>query len=73
MQNINDNLDFINNESKMKSYAVTGTFHNSIICATSEGEARRIFHRYYKGESIIYCKIRDYKYFSNLAKIIAEY
>lgn len=35
------------------SYAVTGTFHGSIVKAESEGEARRIFHKYYNGESII--------------------
>jgi len=34
------------------SYAVTGTFHGSIVEAKSEGEARRIFHKYYNGESI---------------------
>ena len=28
-------------------YAVTGTFHGSLVEAHSEGEARRIFHRYY--------------------------
>jgi hypothetical protein len=39
--------------SKLKSYAVTGTFHGSIVDARSEGEARRIFHKHYKGESII--------------------
>ena len=45
----------------MKSFAVTGTFHGSIIYATSEGEARRIFHKHYKGESIIYCHDRSSK------------
>ena len=34
------------------SYAVTGTFHGSIIEAETEGEARRIFHKHYNGESI---------------------
>ena len=33
-------------------WAVTGTFHGSIIEAYTEGEARRIFHKYYNGESI---------------------
>ncbi len=37
-------------------YAVTGTFHGSIIIARSEGEARRVFHQYYNGESILSCK-----------------
>jgi hypothetical protein len=36
----------------MKTFAVTGTFHGSIVYAKTEGEARRIFHRYYNGESI---------------------
>jgi len=40
----------------MKVYAVTGTFHGSIIQCKTEGEARRIFHKYYKGESIIHLK-----------------
>lgn len=43
-------------EQKEKVYAVTGTFHGSIITANSEGEARDIFHKYYKGESILYIK-----------------
>lgn len=37
-------------------WAVTGTFHGSIIEAVTEGEARRIFHKYYNGESIIHIK-----------------
>ena len=40
------------------SYAVTGTFHGSIVEAESEGEARRIFHKHYKGESIIHIRKR---------------
>ena len=35
------------------TYAVTGTFHGSIVIADSEGEARRIFHKFYNGESIL--------------------
>jgi len=34
-------------------YAVTGTFHGSIIFADSEGQARNVFHNLYNGESII--------------------
>lgn len=40
----------------MKVFAVTGTFHGSIIEAENEGEARRFFHSYYNGESIIHVK-----------------
>lgn len=40
------------------SYAVTGTFHGSIVEAESEGEARRIFHKYYNGESITHIRKR---------------
>lgn len=40
----------------MKIYAVTGTFHGSIIYADYEGEARDIFHKYYNGESIVSIK-----------------
>jgi len=40
------------------SYAVTGTFHGSIVEAESEGEARRVFHKYYNGESIIHIRKR---------------
>lgn len=39
-----------------KCYAVTGTFHGSIVEAQSEGEARRRFHKHYNGESIIHIK-----------------
>lgn len=48
-------------ETKKKFYcwAVTGTFHGSIIEAETEGEARRIFHKYYNGESITYIKKRN--------------
>jgi hypothetical protein len=52
----------------MKTYAVTGTFHGSIIEAKTEGEARRIFHRHYNGESIINSSLRNKKYFRNLLK-----
>jgi hypothetical protein len=34
-------------------FSVTGTFHGSIVYASSEGEARRMFHQYYNGESIL--------------------
>ena len=44
---------YIDSPKPIKRYAFTGTFHGSIVMATSEGEARRIFHEYYKGESII--------------------
>lgn len=44
----------------MKTFAVTGTYHGSIIYANSEGEARRIFHKCYNGESILNCKQRKY-------------
>jgi len=40
------------------SYAVTGTFHGSIVEAESEGEARRIFHKHYNGESITHIRKR---------------
>ena len=50
----------------MKIYAVTGTFHGSIIEAKSEGDARRAFHKAWNGESIITVKdISNYN-FSNL-------
>jgi hypothetical protein len=37
-------------------WAVTGTFHGSIIEAETEGEARRIFHEHYNGESITHIR-----------------
>lgn len=43
---------------KIRSYAVTGTFHGSLIDADTEGEARRIFHDHYHGESIIHIQPR---------------
>ena len=49
-----------------KVYAVTGTFNGSIVVASSEGEARRVFHKIYNGESITNIKdISDYN-LSNL-------
>lgn len=44
----------------MKTFAVTGTFHGSIIYCDTEGEARRIFHKKYSGESIIHIKQLKY-------------
>lgn len=44
----------------MKVYAITGTFHGSIVQAKSEGEARRAFHKAYNGESILYVKPLPY-------------
>ncbi len=59
------NVLYSQNETKMPimrdtfCWAVTGTFHGSIIEAETEGEARRIFHKLYNGESIIYIKKRN--------------
>ena len=39
-----------------KVYAITGTFNGSIILAENEGQARRIFHKKYNGESILIVK-----------------
>jgi len=40
-----------------KIYAVTGTFHGSIVSnCNCEGDARRAFHFIYKGESILIVK-----------------
>ena len=39
-----------------KVYAVTGTFNGSIVFASSEGEATRVFHKKYNGESILLVK-----------------
>lgn len=49
-----------------KFYAVTGTFHGSIIEAINEGQARSIFHKAYKGESILYVKDISNHNLSNL-------
>jgi len=37
----------------MNLYAITGTFHGSLVIAKSEGDARRLFRYQYKGESIL--------------------
>lgn len=42
-----------------KTFSITGTFHGSIVTAESEGKARKIFHDYYNGESIIH--VRNHK------------
>lgn len=44
----------------IKRYAVTGSRHGSIVLATSEGQARRLFHSHYGGESIHYIKLSYY-------------
>lgn len=50
----------------MKVFAVTGTFHGSIVEAKSEGDAGRAFHAAWNGESIISLRdISDYN-FENL-------
>jgi hypothetical protein len=41
-------------DKTLNNYLVTGTFHGSIVTANSEGEARRLFHTYYNGESILH-------------------
>lgn len=43
-------------ETKEYTWFVTGTFHGSIVIAKTEGEARRLFHEYYNGESIVSVK-----------------
>lgn len=43
----------IHQNADIKTFAVTGTFHGSIVQAKTEGEARRIFHRCYNGESVL--------------------
>lgn len=40
----------------MKTFAITGTFHGSIVCAETEGKARALFHNQYNGESILFVK-----------------
>ena len=40
----------------MKKYAVTGTLYGAIVFAKTEGEARRMFHRFYNGMSILSVK-----------------
>lgn len=42
----------------MNVYAVTGTYHGSIIYAETEGQARKLFHEKYNGESIITIKTK---------------
>ena len=44
----------------IKAYAITGTFNGSIIFTKSEGDARRCFHEYYNGESIIHIKTSNH-------------
>lgn len=41
-------------------FGVTGTFHGSIVECHTEGEARRIFHKHWNGESILHIKKLNY-------------
>jgi hypothetical protein len=43
-------------------FAVTGTFHGSIVEAKTEGEAKRMFHKAWNGESITHCIDRTAEY-----------
>lgn len=43
-------------KKKMFRWIVTGTFHGSWVFCSTEGEARRAFHRYWGGESIVNIK-----------------
>lgn len=45
-------IKIMKDEELIKIYAITGTLHGSLISALSEGAARRLFHKYYNGESI---------------------
>jgi len=49
-------LNLKTNKPMNKIYAVTGTLHGSIIEAINEGQARKIFHKKYNGESILLVK-----------------
>lgn len=49
-------IEYVETSFSMSTYAVTGTFHGSIIYANSEGDARRAFHKYYNGESITHIR-----------------
>lgn len=40
---------------------ITGTYHGSCVYAKCEGDARRLFHKFYNGESIIH--VKEHKYF----------
>lgn len=49
----------------LKYWAVTGTFHGSLVEAKSEGDARRMFHQAWNGESILHIKeLTPYQYFN---------
>lgn len=45
-------------------FYVTGTFHGAHVYAKTEGEARKIFHAAYNGESIVHlsCANKLWKY-----------
>jgi hypothetical protein len=47
--------------TKENTYLVTGTFNGSHIGASSEGQARRMFHNHYSGESIIHLEVIYHK------------
>ena len=48
----------------MKTYFITGTFHGSVILAKTEGDARRAFHKYWNGESIVTVVVKSAGYFN---------
>lgn len=44
----------------MRIFALTGTYHGSIVNADTEGKARRMFHTFWNGESIVFQKELKY-------------
>lgn len=51
---------------------VTGTYHGSHVYAVSEGDARRAFHDFYKGESIVHCTTRRCTAFEMFATTVEQ-
>lgn len=45
-----------------RTFAVTGTFHGSLIVSRSEGNARRAFHQAWGGESIVSLRVMHGKW-----------
>jgi hypothetical protein len=54
-------------------YYVTGTFHGSHIHTYSEGDARKIFHSYWNGESIIHLCDNHGKVYQKLEVYLSQF
>lgn len=60
--------EYIADTEDFSVFYVSGTFHGSHIYTDTEGSARKIFHQFWKGESIIDVRDNKGKIYQSLPK-----